>query len=229
MSSQGTAKKTGAGFAGQMGLWGATSDFNKTTFLVKQLLSLMRTASLVQVVKCTNAGGVSPVGLVDVLPLVNMTDGLGNSTKHGTVYGLTYCRVQGGLNAIICDPMPGDIGVAVFADRDISAVKKAKKQANPGSRRKNDLADGMYLFGVLNAAPEQYLRFHPDGMELVDKHGNKIEMTEAGIKINDVLFDRDQNVSAIADLTTTGDSVLGGGTKYVKLADGSNATKTKAG
>lgn len=225
--------KSGAGYSGQMGLWGGTSDFNKTTFLVQQLLALVRTATLVQVVKCTNSGGISPVGFVDVLPLVNMIDGIGTSFKHGTVYGLTYCRVQGGLNAIICDPVPGDIGVAVFADRDISAVKKTKKQSNPGSRRKNDFADGMYLFGVLNAAPTQYLRFlqngdgSPNGVEIVDKFGNKIAMGSTGITINGVLFDRSQNVSAIADITTTGDASLGGGSQFLKRADGTNTTKVK--
>lgn len=222
------AKKSGAGYAGQAGLWAATSDFNKTTFLVQQLLSMVRNATLVQVVNCTNAGEVSDVGFMDALPLVNMMDGLGVSTPHGTVYGLTYCRLQGGKNAIICDPEPGDIGVAVFADRDISAVKKAKKQANPGSRRRNDYADGMYLFGCLNAAPEQYLRFHTGGIELVDKNGNKFEMVADGIKINGVLFDRDKNVSAVADLTATGTGSFGAGTLAVKLSDGSNATKLKS-
>lgn len=208
MSSSGTPKKTGAGYPGQMGLWGSTSDFNKTTFLVKQLLTLVRTASLVKVVKCTNEGGLAATGMVDVLPLVNMVDGLNNVTEHETVYGLTYCRVQGGKNAVICDPEPGDIGVAVFADRDISKVKKTKKQAAPGSRRKNSLADGMYLFSVLSDVPEQYLRFHPDGIELVDKHGNKIEMVEDGIKINGVLFDREQNISNIEEATSKTDVTL---------------------
>lgn len=180
-----TAQKSGAGYPGQMGLWGSTSDFNKTYFLIEQILQLFRTATLVQVVKCTTAGEVGPVGFVDVLPLVNMTDGLGNASKHINVSNLTYCRVQGGANAVICDPEPGDIGVAIFADRDISTVKKTKKQGNPGSRRRNDLADGMYLFGCLNAAPTQYVRFYADGMEVIDKNGNKIQMTADGIKITD--------------------------------------------
>lgn len=242
MTSQGTPKKSGAGYPGQMGLWGSTSDFNKTYFLIQQLLALVRTATLVQVVKCTTASQIGPVGFVDVIPLVNMIDGLGNATKHGTVYNLTYSRVQGGKNAIICDPCKGDIGVAVIADRDISAVKKTKKQSNPGSRRKNDLADGMYLFGCLNAAPTQYVRFvtdadgTPTGMEIVDVNGNKRVMTEDGItdtdvngntivmdsdgiKINGVLFDRDQNVSEAAAIDATDEiTAFSGGADSVGLS-----------
>lgn len=177
--------KSGQGYAGQAGLSTNTSKYNQNTFVVEQLLALVRTATLVQVQKCTNNGALAAVGFVDVLPLVNMTDGLGNSSKHITLYKLPYCRVQGGLNAIIIDPKPGDIGVAVFADRDISAVKKTKKQSNPGTRRRNSMSDGLYLFGVLNAAPNQYVRFSDDGIEIVDKNGNKIQMTSNGIKFTD--------------------------------------------
>lgn len=229
------AKKSGQGFPGQGGLSASTSAYNNTTFLVEQMLALTRIATIVQIKKCTNSGGVSPVGFVDVTPLVNMMDGLGQGSEHGVIYNLPYSRLQGGKNAIICDPVVGDIGMALIADRDISLVKKTKKRSLPGSRRRNDLADGVYLFGILNAVPTQYVRFlldgdgEPNGLEIVDKFDNKIEMMTDGIKINGVLFDRNKNVSAIKDLNTTGDSVLGGGTKYVKLADGSNATKTKVG
>lgn len=177
--------KSGAGYAGQAGLWVGTSEFNQQTFLVDQLLMLLRTATLVQVQACTNNGELSPVGTVDVIPLVNMTDGLGKASEHGTLYKLPYSRVQGGINAIIIDPKKGDIGVAVFADRDISVVKKTKKRSNPGTRRHHSMSDGIYLFGVLNAVPTQYVRFSDDGIEIVDKFGNKIQMTTNGIKLTD--------------------------------------------
>lgn len=181
-----TPDKDGQGYPGQAGLWASTSSsFNNQTFLVEQLLALIRTATLVQVQKCTNNGELAAVGTVDVLPLVNMTDGLNNGSEHGTLYKLPYCRVQGGVNAIIIDPKPGDIGVAVFADRDISVVKKTKKRANPSIRRRHSMADGIYLFGVLNAVPTQYIRFSDDGIEIIDKNGNKIQMTSAGIKFTD--------------------------------------------
>jgi len=197
-----TPSKSGAGYPGQLGLNGSTSQFGAITFLVKQLQGLFRTCTLVRVEKCTNSGGVSPIGFVDVTPIVNMVDGLMKGSEHGKVYGLPYARVQGGRNAVICDPCKGDLGVAVISDRDISTVKKTKKVGNPGSRRRGDLADGLYLFTVLaEDAPQQYVRFlldddgAPNGMELVDKFSNTIVMDTDGIKINGVLFDRDQNVS----------------------------------
>jgi hypothetical protein len=152
---------------GQAGLFDGNSDFNAITFLVKQILARVNTATLVQVEAVTNSGGVSPVGTVDVLPLVNQIDGEGNGTPHDTVYGLPYLRMQGGANAIIIDPQVGDIGVAIFASRDISSVKASKGQANPGSFRRFSMADGLYFGGFLGAAPTQYVQFSATGVNIV--------------------------------------------------------------
>jgi len=135
------------------------SAYNATTFMIKQIVARINTATLVQVKSVTNSGGVSPVGSVDVLPLVNQVDGAGNPTEHVTVYGLPYVRIQGGTNAVIIDPKVGDIGVAVFASRDISTVKNAKKQSNPGSYRRFNMADGLYIGGVLNGCSFQGTAF----------------------------------------------------------------------
>lgn len=142
------------------------SQFNATRLLVRSLLSRIATATMVQIVSCTNAGGVAPAGTVDIMPLPNQIDGNGNAIPHGVIYGCPYMRIQGGVNGIIIDPVAGDIGVAVFASRDLSSVIATKAQANPGSRRQFDWADGIYLGGLLNAAPSQYVQFAPAGITI---------------------------------------------------------------
>jgi len=228
---------------GQYNVNSDTSEFNRISFLVRQVLALVRTATLVQVKAVSNHGGVSPVGTVDVLPLVNLLDGVSISSPHGTVPGLPYGRIQGGRNAVICDPCVGDIGIAVFADRDISVVKKTFAQANPGTFRRNSMADGIYLMTcVSNVTPEQFVRFltdgdgNPQGIAIEDVNENTFIMDASGVTINGVLIDRSQNVSNVADLTSTNITSLAGGAKKVVL-DGdpvsggvvhSTATKTTA-
>lgn len=151
------------------------SDYSLTAFIVQQLMSGMATATLVKVVKCTNSGGVTASGFVDVQPLVNMMTGNRIAVPHGVLYGLPYNRLQGGANAIILDPQEGDIGIALFASRDISAVKKAKAQANPGSSRQFNLADGMYVGGLLNGAPTQYVQFNDEGLTVVSPTAIKLQ------------------------------------------------------
>ena len=57
-----------------MPLQAALGEFDRIAFMVQQALGKMQTATLVRVESCTNAGGVSPVGFVDVTPLVNQID-----------------------------------------------------------------------------------------------------------------------------------------------------------
>lgn len=141
-------------------------QYNQILFAVRQLLGKIQTATLVRIDKVTNSGGLSPVGFVDATPLVNQVDGSGAAVPHVTVHNLPYMRLQGGQNAVILDPEVGDIGLAVFASRDISKVKATKRAANPGSFRQFDFADGLYLGGMLNGTPIQYVQFSSAGIKI---------------------------------------------------------------
>jgi hypothetical protein len=155
------------GYTGTKDVGDAPNTYGSLVFLAKQLLNRTNTATLVKIVTVTNAGGLSPVGFVDVQPLVNQVDGANNAMPHGVLHNLPYFRMQGGADAIILDPKVGDIGIAVFADHDISTVSATKKQANPGSGRRYSMADGLYIGGVLNAAPVQYVQFTASGINIV--------------------------------------------------------------
>ena len=153
-----------AGFITPFDAWGV---HNNLRFFVQQMLSKVQTATIVKVVSCTNDGGVSPFGMVNVEIMVNQINSSGVPTPHVEMYRLPYLRLQGGSNAIILDPQPGDIGIALFASRDITNVVSTQAQANPGSFRMHDFSDGMYLGGLLNGTPLQYIRFSDDGISIV--------------------------------------------------------------
>ena len=141
-------------------------EFNQLSFVVQQIMNKANHATLVQVVGVA-PGNVGPVGTVNVTPLVNMVDGQGNAIPHGIIYTLPYLRLQGGQNAIIIDPQVNDIGLCVFADQDISTVKATLAAAIPATHRRNDWADGLYIGGMLNGTPNQYLEFSSTGINVV--------------------------------------------------------------
>jgi hypothetical protein len=176
------------------------SDFNAIAFVVSQMTAKMDTAKLVQV-QAVHGGGLAGAGTVDVLPLVQQIDGNGYGTPHGTVYGLPWSRIQGGKNAIICDPQVGDTGYVVAADRDISVLKNQSPGAVttkgylPGSRRRFSIADGIYAGGCLNVAPNQYLIFTATGVRLVDMNGNSFAMGPTGVTWTD--FNGNQMVTGV--------------------------------
>lgn len=190
--------------------WG---EFNNIAFMVQQALGKMQTATLVRIESCTNAGGLSPVGYVDVTPLVNQLDGQGNPTPHVTIYNLPYFRLQGGANGIIIDPQKGDIGVAVFASRDISQVKTTKKQGNPGSHRQYSFADGMYLGGMLNGTPTQYIQFSTAGIRIHSPTRVKIDAPDVLIEAQTVEINASTSTTVTTPtFTVNGDAVVNGHT-----------------
>jgi len=144
------------------------SEYATLAFIVQQLTAGMGTATLVRVKACTNNGGLVPVGTLDAQLLVDMVAEDGQTFPQGTVFKVPYMRMQGGTDAVILDPVPGDLGVCVFASRDISAIKsdpnaardrKPNPGAPPGSKRMFSLSDALYIGGMLNGTPTQYVQF----------------------------------------------------------------------
>jgi hypothetical protein len=143
----------------------AATQFQELLFFVRQRITKVQTATLVEVQAVTPpASGL--VGTVDVLPLVGQIDGAGNVIPHKTLYGRPYSRVQGGTNAIIMDPAVGDQGVMVFASRDISSVVASGKPSPPASGRSYNYADGLYLYSLAKGTPTQYIQFLTSGINI---------------------------------------------------------------
>jgi hypothetical protein len=166
---------------GQQDASDSTTDFAKHSFLITQILARVRTMCLVEVMASTNDGEVVPPGTVNVRPLVNLIDGEGNASSHGMIFNIPVFRLQGGGNAIILDPEIGDIGWMAVADRDISSVKVNRARSNPGTFRRFDLCDGVYMGALLGNAPNQYVAFTPTGITIADMNENVITMGPAGI------------------------------------------------
>ena len=142
-------------------------------FVARGLLNKTCTIKVVQVVAVNSTGET-----VDVNILVNQVDGSGKSTPHGIIHGLSYWRYQGGSSAAIIDPVINDIGIILVADRDISIVKTTKAQANPGSFREFDVADGIYLGGILNSTPTTFVKIGPSGITMTTP--NTITLNASG-------------------------------------------------
>ena len=152
------------------------SEIGRLQLIIKTALSGVRTSIPVQIIAVTNAGGVSPIGTVDVQPMVNSVDGSGQIWAHGIIHNVPYMRIQGGANGIILDPQINDIGIATVCDRDLSTVQNVGVKINPatghnftsapGSTRKNDMSDMVYLMTIIGSAPTQYVQFNGSGITI---------------------------------------------------------------
>lgn len=192
------------------------SDYDTFIYQVQSVLEKMQTALPVQVVSVSGTG-TSPVGVVDVRPLVTQLTVAGTPVPQGLLTNVPYCRIQGGSNAFIVDPEPGDIGIAVFASRDISGVKNAKRMSPPSSRRMYSISDAMYIGGILNGAPSQWVYINANGeinvkatkkivldAPLIEIHGNLTQTGKAG-----------QTATFIGGINNTGGDIVSDGISLV--------------
>lgn len=213
-----------SGYAGQRDLTSGNSWENAIDFAIRMFMGGVATAKVVRVVAVYPAAEnalAGLVGFVDVLPLVNGVDGQGNVTAHDTVHGIPYFRAQGGASAVILDPEIGDIGMAAFTDRDISAVKRVRDQANPGSARRFDMADGMYFGGFLNGSPTQFVEFLPNAGGIKITTPQKLVINSANCTL-----DANGNLAVSGNVTWDKDGTAtdARGHKHDNVTNGPNQT-----
>lgn len=175
-------------YFGQAGPTATGSDLNAISFLIRQELSKVRTNVPVKII-AVHGGGAAAAPTVDVQPLIKQTDGQGNSTDHGIIYGIPVSRSQGGGSTIINDPKVGDIGHMSISDRDTSALKANQgSTSTPGSQRMHDMSDGIYTGAILNPAnPTQAVQFTDTGVKIFGAGGGIMEINGADVYITGTL------------------------------------------
>ena len=77
--------------------------------------------------------GVNIVGFVDIQLMIEQTNGQKKGNETAIICNVPYIRIQGGTNAVIIDPEINDLGVAIFASRDITNFKEARRQTPPAT------------------------------------------------------------------------------------------------
>lgn len=180
------------------------TDYTANLFAIEQRLAQISTMTLAKVVSVTNSGGLSPVGFVDVQPLVNQVSGAGKSIPQAVISNVPYFRLQGGKNAIVIDPEVGDIGPVGFSDRDLSAVKNNRAQSNPGSFRRFSSSDGLYFGGMLNGTPTQVVQFNNSGITVMSPTKITLQAPEVLIEASSKITMDTPLVEITGQMTQTG-------------------------
>lgn len=157
------------------------SETGRRDFQIEQWMKHVHTALPVRVVNVFPEvpGDVAgdKTGFVHVKLMIEQMDNDGNKIDTDIVYNLPYFRVQGGTCAVVVDPQIGDLGFAVFCERDISIFKRTRNAALPESNRMFTQSDGLYVGGILNKPPKIYVHLHPE-------KGVIIETDEKNLTLN---------------------------------------------
>ena len=142
----------------------ANTPYNAMSYMVENMINAKVNTAIPVRVDAVRPGKTGAVGRLDATPLVAQRDAFGSTLAPQRMYDLPYARIQGGKAALILDPTPGDIGIAVFAQQDISLVGgEGNSPVQSGSFRSFDMADGMYIGGILNGSPDIWLELTQEG------------------------------------------------------------------
>ncbi|WP_050747601.1 hypothetical protein [Sodalis glossinidius] len=112
------------------------------------------------------------------------------------------------------NPEPGDIGLFAACNRDISLVVANHRGALAGSQRRHSRTDGVYLGGLLNAFPTQYLELAKNAINIVTPIRSMSRCRHATLKAPPEGVTIDTRLAAF-----TGDIVDHSGSNSVSLKD----------
>lgn len=140
------------------------SELNAQEFFIRSIVKRMVSTAIPVRVDAVERAGTSGGALyVDVTPLVCQTDAEGNAIDPVSIPHLPYFRLQHGSAAVICDPKPGDLGLAVFAQQDVSRLTGQSTPTAPGTFRCFDMSDGFYLGGFWGPPPTTFIHIEDSG------------------------------------------------------------------
>lgn len=184
-------------------------EANINEFIFNTLLSRQAFIQLVVVNK------VKDGLLLDVTPLVSGFSANETRTPNTAVYNVPVWRLQRGASAVIMDPVAGDIGIMICCDRDITNVKEEKKESLPASMRTHSKSDGVYLGGLLNSDPLQYVKFANDGIDIVSPLVVNVNGSSVVLNATDKISLNSPVIEANGQLTQgagsyAGDATFGG-------------------
>ncbi|EKR1709461.1 oxidoreductase [Salmonella enterica subsp. enterica serovar Carrau] len=186
------------------------SEINAQDFMLRQFLGRHAFITLGQVVAVDGE-------FIDARPMVMGVAADGSPVEHEVIYNLPVWRLQGGSNAVIMPPHVGDIGFLGICDRDISAVKATRQAAMPGSKRTHNYADAIWLGGVLNGAPVQFVEFADNQIRVISPWKVEISAPEGIVNASNSFTVNSPKIALNGDaavsqgLNVTGQSELSGG------------------
>lgn len=126
------------------------------------------------------------------------------------IFDIPVLELGGNSLSIKIPLKAGDTGIVVFCDRDITLFKQEKKNTQPNTLRKHDLADGIFIpmrFG--NSGSSNILIQSADG-------NTQFEVTSSGINVK-------------GNITVDGDVIVGGiGFKQHLHGNGNQGADTTA-
>ncbi|WP_440863021.1 phage baseplate protein [Symbiopectobacterium purcellii] len=191
-----------------------TNDAESLDYIFKQMLSGY---CFIEIVEVKAIKGEAPNLTVDVLPLVARLDQNNQMIQNAVVYNIPVYRAQRGNSAIIMNPVPGDIGWIAVCDRDNSVARANRKASVPGSRRAHSKSDAIYMGGLLNRPPTQFMEFADGALNITSPNPVNITCSKATVAAPQGVTIDTPSAHFTGDVTADGNITDNAGTQASSL------------
>ncbi len=186
----------------------SNTQYNALDFLIKNTMhSMLNTAlpvKVVEVIEEMALDGGSKTLYLSLLPLILQYDAYGKVLENQIIYKVPCFSLQSGKAAILMKPEVNDIGIAIFAQQDISQLSNIPKK--PASYRSFSFADAIYIGsiqGMGTTEPEIFIKFLQEGeIEIEAKESVRIKSAKVEIVADDILLEG--NVRVEGDMILEG-------------------------
>lgn len=158
----------------------------------------------IEIVMVTAVYGEAPNLKVDFLPLVTRTTNTGAPIPNAQVYGASVWRLQRGSSAIIMDPVAGDIGIALYCDKDSDNARRDRISGAPNTTRCHSRIDALYLGGLLNQQPDQFIEFADSAINITSPNPVNVTCSKATIIAPDGVTVESPNSHFTGNITAGG-------------------------
>lgn len=145
------------------------------------------------------------------------------------------CLALGSGGYVLSFPLnPGDLGWIIASDRDISLYLQNNLEAQPNTARIHSFEDGLFvpdmarLWTLDGSDAAKVVLQNKDGTVKVTLGTDQITLAHpTKVEVQSPLAHFTTDVTIDGKLTTNGLTSLGGGSQFLKRADGSNTTNVK--
>ena len=196
-----------------------TGAYNALDFAMNQKLKDgMQTSFVGRIDSCSGKGSEAGSGTVSATQLTAQADASGKSLPMPSMTKLPYTRLQGGIAAVIIDPVPGDICVFSCCKQDISGIKQGTSQPVPaGSYRAFSQSDSIAVGAIHTKTPEVWIEIKQDKTVIIHapkgckiESDETVEVTAKKVDITAPEVSIKGNVKVAGSVTSTGDRSAGG-------------------
>ena len=196
-----------------------TGAYNALDFAMNQKLKDgMQTSFVGRIDSCSGKGSEAGSGTVSATQLTAQAAASGKSLPMPSMTKLPYTRLQGGIAAVIIDPVPGDICVFSCCKQDISGIKQGTSQPVPaGTYRSFSQSDSIAVGAIHTKTPEVWIEIKQDKTVIIHapkgckiESDETVEVTAKKVDITAPEVNITGDVTVNGSIKSTGDMTAGG-------------------